>query len=59
MHSAAGADGDPHLCDFLETHYLGEQVEAAKELSDLITKMTRAGDALGLHIIDKEMHDQD
>ena len=59
MHNEAGSENDPHLCDFLETHYLGEQVEAAKELSDLITKMVRAGDGLGLHIIDKEMMDKE
>ena len=58
MHSGAGEDGDPHLCDFLETHYLDEQVKAVKELSDLLTKMKRAGDAVGLHIIDKELEEK-
>ena len=46
---------DAHFCDFLETEYLGEQVDAIKEISDLITKMIRAGDGLGLHTIDKEL----
>jgi ferritin heavy chain len=55
MHQQASDDGDAHLADFLETHYLDEQVKAAKELSDLITKMVRAGEGIGLHIIDKEM----
>ena len=31
------------------------QVEAQKEIGDLITKMKRAGDTVGLHIIDKEL----
>merc|ERR1712107_763536 len=35
--------------------YLTEQVEGIKAVGDLITKMKRAGDGLGLHIIDKEM----
>lgn len=55
MHEVSSKHSDPHLCDFLETHFLGEQVEAIKELSDWITKMARAGDQLGLHIIDKEI----
>jgi len=55
IHVAAGEKGDAHLCDFLESHFLDEQVEGIKELGDLITKMKRAGDGLGLHIIDKEL----
>merc|ERR1712189_59501 len=31
-----------------------EQVEGIKAIGDLITKMKRAGDGLGLHLIDKE-----
>merc|ERR1711994_905367 len=46
---------DIHLCDFLESEYLSEQVEGIKAVGDLIAKMKRAGDGLGLHIIDKEM----
>lgn len=56
LHRAAGNHNDPHLCDHLEEHFLGEQVESMKKLGDLITKMKRAGDGLGLHIIDKELH---
>ena len=33
------------------------QVEAIKHLGDLVTKMKRAGDGLGVHIIDKELSD--
>ena len=55
LHVAAGEKGDAHLCDFLESNFLDEQVEGIKELGDLITKMKRAGDGLGVHIIDKEM----
>merc|ERR1712107_882507 len=49
----AGDKGDGHLCDFLESEYLSEQVEGIKAVGDLITKMKRARDGLGLHIIDK------
>ena len=46
---------DPHLCDFLETHFLTEQVEAIKELSDWATKLRGVGNGLGAHIIDNEI----
>ena len=55
IHKVAGDKGDGHLCDFLESEYLTEQVEGIKAVGDLITKMKRAGDGLGLHTIDKEM----
>merc|ERR1711970_584093 len=55
LHKACDSKGDGHLCDFLESEYLGEQVEGIKSIGDLITKMKRAGDGLGLHLIDKEM----
>jgi len=55
MHKNADEQGDAQLTDFLEGEYLKEQVEAQKEIGDLITKMKRAGDTVGLHIIDKEL----
>ena len=50
-----GADGDAHLCDFLEANFLDEQVEAIKEMSGWITKLKRVGPGLGFHMIDKEI----
>merc|ERR1711936_249117 len=41
LHKAA--DGDAHLCDFLEANFLGEQVEAIKEISGWISKLKRVG----------------
>ena len=55
MHKNAGEQGDAQLTDFLEGEYLKEQVEAQKEIGDLITKMKRAGNTVGLHIIDKKL----
>merc|ERR1712189_139158 len=49
------SDGDAHLCDFLEGEFLGEQVDAIKEISGWITKMKRAGPGIGFHLIDKEI----
>ena len=54
MHGLANENSDPHLCDFLETHYLGEQVEAIKKLSDYVTNLRRVGSGLGEYLFDKE-----
>merc|ERR1711964_711606 len=55
MHKMAGSQSDAQLTDYIEGTYLKEQVEAIKEIGDLVTKMKRAGDGLGLHVIDKEL----
>jgi ferritin heavy chain len=55
LHKTADGKGDAHLSDYLEAEFLGEQVESIKAIGDWITKMKRAGDGLGLHIIDKEI----
>ena len=55
IHKVSSDLGDAHLCDFLESEYLTEQVDGIKEIGDLVTKIKRAGDGLGLHIIDKEI----
>ena len=36
---------DPHLCgdDFIETHYLNEQVKSIKELGDHVTDLRKMG----------------
>lgn len=48
------------MCDFLESEYLKEQVEAIKEISDHITNLKRVGSGLGEYIYDKEsMNDDD
>ena len=56
LHKVAGSYGDAQLSDFIEGHYLKGQVEAEKEVGDLITKIERVGtEGLGLHIIDEEL----
>ena len=55
IHKVASKHEDPQLTDHLEGEYLKEQVKSIKEFADLITKVTRAGDTVGLHIIDKEL----
>nr|XP_012384336.1 ferritin heavy chain-like [Dasypus novemcinctus] len=43
LHKLATDKNDPHLCDFIETHYLDEQVKSIKEVGDYITNFTRWG----------------
>ena len=56
---------DPQLQDFIEGNFLNEQIEANKQLSDLLTRLERTTlqsgtkkstcDGLGLHLIDAEL----
>ena len=56
LHALATAKSDAHLTDFLESHYLDEQVESIKKLGDNITKLKRAGPgSLGEYIFDKDL----
>jgi len=55
LHKMADTHHDAQLTDFIEGTFLKEQVEAIKEIGDLVTKMKRAGDGIGLTIIDKEL----
>ncbi|XP_059253509.1 ferritin heavy chain-like [Mustela nigripes] len=43
LHKLATDKNDPHLCDFIETHYLNEQVKSIKELGDHITNLRKMG----------------
>merc|ERR1711890_47121 len=42
MHKSADGNNDAQMTDFLEGTFLNEQVEAIKEIADLVTKMKRA-----------------
>ena len=53
LHGIAGSHNDPHLCDFLESEFLAEQVESINEISKLITNAKRCGDGLGIYQFDK------
>nr|AFM88928.1 Ferritin heavy chain, oocyte isoform [Callorhinchus milii] len=43
LHKLATERNDPHLCDFLETHFLDEQVKSIKQLGDYVTNLRRLG----------------
>lgn len=54
----AGAHNDPHLQDFLETHYLTEQVDSIRELSGFVSQLTRlrvTNPGLGEHMFDSKL----
>ena len=39
LHKLATEKNDPHWCDFIETHYLHEQVKSNEELGDHVTQI--------------------
>ncbi|XP_041030229.1 ferritin heavy chain-like [Carcharodon carcharias] len=43
LHKLSSGNTDPHLCGFLETHYLDEQVKMIKKLGDHFTNLKRLG----------------
>ncbi|XP_012706223.1 ferritin, heavy subunit [Fundulus heteroclitus] len=43
LHKLCSTHNDPHLCDFIETHYLDEQVKSIKELGDWVSNLRRMG----------------
>ncbi|XP_038639706.1 ferritin heavy chain-like [Scyliorhinus canicula] len=56
LHKLSSGNTDPHLCDFLETHYLDEQVKMIKKLGDHITNLKRLGapeNGTGEYLFDK------
>ncbi|XP_068392826.1 pyroglutamyl-peptidase 1 isoform X1 [Eschrichtius robustus] len=49
LHSLGSAHADPHLCDFLESHFLDEEVKLIKKMGDHLTNLHRlAGPQAGL-----------
>jgi len=54
LHKVADKHGDAQMCDWIETHYLTEQVEAIKELGDHMTQLARVGPGLGEYTYDRE-----
>ncbi|XP_036624680.1 ferritin light chain-like [Trichosurus vulpecula] len=39
LHALGSSQGDPHLCDFLESHYSGEEVKLLKCLGNHLTTL--------------------
>lgn len=56
LHKISDGQGDPQMCDFIESTYLGEQVEAIKKLSDMVTQLNRVGEGLGVYLWDQQLY---
>ncbi|XP_037067180.1 ferritin light chain 1-like [Peromyscus leucopus] len=41
LHALASAHTDPHLCDFLENHFLDEEVKLIKKMGNYLTNLRR------------------
>jgi len=55
LHKVADGHNDPQAMDFIEGTYLNEQVDAIKKISDLCTRLRRAGPGVGEHLLDREL----
>ncbi|KAG8433987.1 hypothetical protein GDO86_012372 [Hymenochirus boettgeri] len=56
LHKLASDRTDAHLCDFLESEYLEEQIKSIKKLGDFITNLKRLGvpqNGMGEYLFDK------
>lgn len=53
LHDLASKHNDPHLTDFIEEHFLDEQVKSIKQIGDYITNLKRVGPGLGEFQFDK------
>ncbi|XP_022294039.1 soma ferritin-like [Crassostrea virginica] len=55
LHKVADSHQDAQMCDFIESEYLEEQVNAIKEISDHVTQLKRVGTGLGEYMYDKQL----
>uniref|UniRef100_UPI00398E3D4B ferritin heavy chain B-like n=1 Tax=Pristiophorus japonicus TaxID=55135 RepID=UPI00398E3D4B len=56
LHKLASEQNDPNLCEFLESKFLNEQVEAINKLGEHITNLKRLGapeNGMGEYLFDK------
>ncbi|KAJ6831160.1 ferritin-4, chloroplastic-like [Iris pallida] len=55
LHSVAVESNDPQLADFVETEFLGEQVEAIKKISEYVAQLRRVGKGHGVWHFDQAL----
>nr|AAM61077.1 ferritin 1 precursor [Arabidopsis thaliana] len=53
VHKVASENNDPQLADFVESEFLGEQIEAIKKISDYITQLRMIGKGHGVWHFDQ------
>uniref|UniRef100_A0A183FLG6 Ferritin n=1 Tax=Heligmosomoides polygyrus TaxID=6339 RepID=A0A183FLG6_HELPZ len=57
LHAKAAAANDAQMSDFIESTYLGEQVESISEIAKMVTNLKRLGPGMGEYVFDKEQFD--
>ena len=58
MHKCASEENDASLCDFLETHFIQEQIDGQKILANYISQFERCETDLGCHVFDSGLCDK-
>ncbi|KAG8377066.1 hypothetical protein BUALT_Bualt09G0129500 [Buddleja alternifolia] len=53
LHRIADGNNDPQLADFIESEFLGEQVEAIKKISEYVAQLRRVGKGHGVWHFDQ------
>ncbi|KAM0041844.1 putative ferroxidase [Helianthus debilis subsp. tardiflorus] len=53
LHEVANENNDVHLADFVESEFLGEQVEAIKKISEYVAQLRRVGKGHGVWHFDQ------
>ncbi|KAL8224074.1 hypothetical protein R6Q57_019549 [Mikania cordata] len=53
LHEVADKNNDVHLADFVESEFLGEQVEAIKKISEYVAQLRRVGKGHGVWHFDQ------
>ena len=56
LHKFASSKQDEHLCDFIESEFLTEQVKSQREFMDFIVNAKRCDSNLGIYLFDKNMN---
>lgn len=55
LHAVANNHDDAQFCDYLESEFLGEQVDAINKITGMITNLKRVGPGLGEYIFAKNL----
>ncbi|KAL0914979.1 hypothetical protein M5K25_015374 [Dendrobium thyrsiflorum] len=53
LHSVAARANDPNMTEFIESHFLTEQVEAIKKISEYVSQLRRVGEGHGVWHFDQ------
>ncbi|KAH9553655.1 hypothetical protein CY35_08G023400 [Sphagnum magellanicum] len=58
LHQVAVDNNDPQMCDFIESEFLAEQVEAIKKISVYVSQLRRVGKGHGVHHFDLQLQQE-